>query len=74
MGYFDDGEKRTLRMRSTVSLSSMSSCVASCRAGLHNRQLSPRVRVFVDWAAGIVAVRAAVIPAQAGIHAPHEFT
>ena len=85
--YVEDGEVRTLKMRSAVSVASSDAYLACCRAGLgliqvprsgiedllasgeleevlpafrpeplpvsvvysHNRQMSPRVRVFVDW-------------------------
>jgi DNA-binding transcriptional LysR family regulator len=91
--YQEDGENRTLAMRSQVSVSSTEAYVASCRAGLgliqaprygieqliasgelvevlpkwrpralpvsvvysHNRHLSPRVRVFVDWAVSMLS-------------------
>jgi LysR family transcriptional regulator for bpeEF and oprC len=90
--YLEDGETRSMVMRSLVSVGSAEAYVASCRAGLgliqaprlgmealldtgeleevmprwrpaplpvaivysHNQHLSPRVRVFVDWLAGIL--------------------
>lgn len=90
--YVEDGEVRTLKMRSAVSVASSDAYLACCRAGLgliqvprsgiedllesgeleevlpayraaplpvsvvysHNRQISPRVRVFVDWVAGVL--------------------
>jgi LysR family transcriptional regulator, regulator for bpeEF and oprC len=93
--YVDDGQPRTLKLRSAVSVNSSDTYLACCRAGLgliqvprdgiehllasgeleevlpafrpaplpvsvvyaHNRQMSPRVRVFVDWIAGVLASR-----------------
>lgn len=87
-----DGQRRTLSMRSSVSVNGTEARLASCRAGLglgqnpraglgkllasgaleevlpqwrpaplplsivyaHNRHLSPRVRVFVDWLADVL--------------------
>lgn len=91
--YVEDGELKTLKMRSAVSVASSDAYLACCRAGLgliqvprngiegllasgeleevlpayrpeplpvsvvysHNRQMTPRVRVFVDWVAGVLA-------------------
>jgi DNA-binding transcriptional LysR family regulator len=91
--YVEDGEVKTLKMRSAVSVASSDAYLACCRAGLgliqvprngiedllasgeleevlpayrpeplpvsvvysHNRQMTPRVRVFVDWVAGVLA-------------------
>ena len=91
--YVEDGEVKTLKMRSAVSVASSDAYLACCRAGLgliqvprngiedllasgeleevlpayrpeplpvsvvysHNRQMTPRVRVFVDWIAGVLA-------------------
>lgn len=91
--YVEDGELKTFKMRSAVSVASSDAYLACCRAGLgliqvprngiedlltsgeleevlpayrpeplpvsvvysHNRQMTPRVRVFVDWVAGVLA-------------------
>ena len=90
--YVEDGQERTLAMRSLLSVSSTEAYVSSCVAGLgliqvprmgiepllaagelvevlpkwrpaplpvsvvysHNRHLSARVRVFVDWVVGVL--------------------
>jgi LysR family transcriptional regulator, regulator for bpeEF and oprC len=93
--YVENGEQKTLKMQSRVSVSSSDAYLAGCLAGLglvqvpragmeehiasgaleevmpdlrpaplpvsvvyaHNRQMSPRVRAFVDWVAGVLVVR-----------------
>ena len=55
-----DGERRSVHLRGSVTVSHADAYVACCEAGLGfvqlpryhvQRQLSPRVRVFVDWVA-----------------------
>jgi DNA-binding transcriptional LysR family regulator len=93
--YVEQGETRTLAMRSLVSVTSTEAFISSCLAGLgliqaprldmgpllasgeleevlpdfpppalpvaivyaHNKHLSQRVRVFVDWLAGVLLVK-----------------